>query len=107
MIERGGKSRTVKSYWLHILASRSPEKAIPDTYVLSRADAPHSNFQGGAMPAVHLPSWDDLEGRLHRVGVDDAELVKARKGLDSSGSYTITEVHLKDDQVRQLGFTDI
>jgi len=38
--------------------------------------------------------------------VDGAELEKAKQELDAKGNYTITELTLNDQQVRDLGFTD-
>jgi len=80
---------------------------VPSTYTLARANAPERNATGSAMPTIHYPSWADLSARLAHVGIDDGALKDAKAGLDLEGSHTITEVHLSDDQLRQLGFVNV
>jgi hypothetical protein len=97
----------MRTYWLHVIADRSPQSGVPSTYLLARADAPSRNAEGGSMPTVHYPSWEQLGRKLSAVGVDGEVLQRTKDALDSKGTHTITEVVLSDEQVGQLGFTDV
>jgi hypothetical protein len=97
----------MRHYWFHLVESKSPRPDMRSTYVLSRADAPTRNGEGGATPTVHYPSWEQLARKLSRVGIDGGVLQDAKDNLDSKGSHTIQDVVLSDDQVEQLGFVDL
>ena len=103
------KISEMRIYWLHILEHKSPSPrlGVPSTYTLARANAPERNATGSAMPTVHYPSWSDLSAALVRVGVNNDVLQDGKANLDLEGSYTITEVHLSDDQLTQLGFVNV
>ena len=96
-----------QTYWFHIIESKSPDQTVPSTYMLARAGAPFRNFDGGAMPTVHHPSWGNLRHKLADCLVGNEELERAKQNLDLRGSYTLTEVRLNDEQVRTLGFNDV
>ena len=93
------------TYWLHIIESKSPAQDLPSTYTASLAPAPHRHYEGGAMPTVHHPSWEQIAARLSGFGVHKDVITKAQKELDANGSTTIQEVVLSDSQVEQLGFS--
>lgn len=96
--------------WAH--HGRDPEAAAfaAPTAVMAGSVAyplPGRNFAGGSMPTVHYPSWEQLGRNLSEVGIDGGVLQDTKENLDSKGSHTITEVILSDEQVGQLGFTDV
>jgi hypothetical protein len=95
------------TYWLHILESKSPARDVPSTYTVALAPAPHYNGQGGAMPTVHHPSWEQIAARLSDFGVHREVLNEAKAELDEKGGSTITAVTLTDSQVEQLGFRSL
>ena len=58
------------------------------------------------MPTVHHPSWEHLSAALSSIGIHQEALRETKAGLDRTGSHTITEVRLSDDQLTKLGFVD-
>jgi hypothetical protein len=62
---------------------------------------------GGAMPTVHHPSWEHLAAGLSGVGIHEEALRETKAALDHTGSHTITEISLSDDQLALLGFSEI
>ena len=96
----------MRTYWFHIVESKSPQPGVPSTYMLARSNAPDRNMTGGAMPTVHHPSWEHLAVALSSVGVHDEALREAKADLDRTGSHAITEVILSDDQLKLLGYVD-
>src|SRR5260221_12782215 len=97
----------MKTYWLHIVENKSPQLAIPSSYLLARTDAPGRNDEAGGMPTVHYASWQQLATKLSAVGIDGGLLQDTKEGLDSKGNQTITEVKLAHAQAEQLGFVDL
>ncbi len=58
------------------------------------------------MPTVHHPSWEHLSAALSSIGIHQEALREAKADLDRTGSHTITEVRLSDEQLTKLGFVD-
>jgi hypothetical protein len=97
----------MRTYWLHILESKSPQVGMPSTYLLVRADAPERNAEDGTMPTVHYHSWEQLSPRLSDIGMDASVLQDTKENLDSKGRHIIPEAILSDEQLKQLGFVDV
>jgi hypothetical protein len=96
----------MRTYWFHILESKSPQPGVPSTYMLARSNAPDRNMTGGAMPTVHHPSWEHLAARLSSVGIHEEALRGTKAALDRTGSHAIPEVILSDDQLKLLGYPE-
>jgi hypothetical protein len=94
----------MRNYWFHILEHKS---STPSTYTLARADAPDRNMTSGAMPTVHHPSWEHLSAALSSIGIPQEALREIKADLDRTGSHTITDVTLSDDQLVLLGFVNL
>jgi hypothetical protein len=94
----------VNAYWLHIVESKSPAQGVPSTYTLALSPAPRYNGQGGSLPTVHHPSWEELSTKLSSVGVHGDSLASARKELDQTRGSTLAEVMLTASQIQHLGF---
>jgi len=97
----------MRIYWLHILESKSPQSGMPSTYTLARANDPDRHAEGGAMPTVHYPAWEQLAGKLSAIGFGNSVLQSAKEDLDSTGGHTLPFVSLTDDELKQLGFADV
>jgi hypothetical protein len=97
----------MRTYWFHILESKSPQPGAPSTYMLFRSIAPDRNMTGGAMPTVHHPSWEHLAAGLSSVGIHEEALRETKTALDRTGSHIIQEVILSDEQLKLLGYEDV
>ena len=93
-----------KSYWLHLSHHKGAMPGMQPEYSMTCATSPSRMAAGGAMPAVHFPSWDHVYAVLDSVHCGEDELRKAKESLDKHGTYTLTEVWLEDDQLGRLGF---
>jgi hypothetical protein len=94
----------MRTYWFHILESKSPQRGVPSTYMLFRSNAP--NMTGGAMPSVRHPSWEHLAAGLSGVGIHEEALRETKAALDRTGSHAIPEVILSDEQLKLLGYPE-
>ena len=97
----------MKSYWLHILESKSSQLALSSTYLLILASMPDRNVPGGSLPTCHYGSWELLAQKLSSVGIPDILVRDAKEKLDSGASPEIREVILSDEQLEHLGFRDV
>ena len=70
--------------------------------MLKKTDAPR-----GPMTMAQYASWEQLNKNLSVVGIPDDVLRNTKQNLDSTGSDTITEVVLSDEQLTQLGFAEV
>ena len=94
----------VSHYSLRIRENRFPQFGMPSTctLMLKKTDAPR-----GPMAMAQYASWEQLNRKLSGIGIPDDVLRNAKQNLDSTGSDTITEVVLSDDQLTLLGFADV
>ena len=94
----------MKHYSLRIRENRFPQFGAPSTctLMLKKTDAPR-----GPMTMAQYASWEQLTKKLSVVGIPDDVLRNTKQNLDSTGSDTITEVALSDEQLTQLGFADV
>jgi len=94
----------MKHYSLRIRENRFPQFGAPSTctLMLKKTDAPR-----GPMTMAQYASWEQLNKKLSVVGIPDDVLRNTKQNLDSTGSDTITEVVLSDEQLTQLGFADV
>ena len=92
----------MKDYSLRILEIRSAQLDLPNTYMLVKIEA---SVTQSPVATVPCGLWDDLRGKLSKVGVSDGVLQNAKESLDLTGAYKFTECQLSADQLAQLSLS--
>ena len=85
----------MKPYWI-----KAHGRTAPYALIITPWEA-----QPGPRQPLCYDSREELFDELSGIGIKDAEIRKAEKGLDKDGEYIIDgQVLLSDEQVTRLGF---
>ena len=85
-------------FWIHIVPSRSPSGP---RFMFSVANMAG---QGGSVPYLTFETVDSLASTLRSIDIHEEHISEMQKVLATGEPFSLPNVHLTDECLRELGF---